>query len=177
MGTQEIWANAYGLEDKYLVSSYGVVKSIVTGKILKATSDVNYPAISYVINGKHCTKRVHRLIALTFIPNPNNYKEINHIDGNKKNNRIENLEWCDRSRNCSHMYLIGRAKPVKSWLGRINEPDRSTPINQLSLSGQLIQAWPSISEIKRQLGFNKTNICYCVKGKYRQAYGFIWKRA
>lgn len=186
---EEIWKDVPGYEGRYAVSTFGMVKSYdgfrkinhgalqpFKGRILNATSNKLYHAVMFTENGKMKNVRVHQWVAKTFIPNPNNYKEINHIDGNKRNNRIENLEWCTRQENNQHMYRVGLAKPVKSWLGRINEPDRSLPIIQYDLNGIIIKEWPSTAEVKRQLGFNKTNIGYCANGKYKQAYGFIWKR-
>lgn len=185
---EEIWKDVPGYEGKYSVSTLGRVKSYdgfrkinhgalqpFKGRILNATSNKLYHAVMFTENGKLKNVRVHQWVARTFIPNPNNYKEINHIDGNKKNNKVENLEWCTRQENNLHMYRIGLAKPVKSWQGRINTPDRSKPIIQYDLKGNKIKEWPSYKQVRRELGFNVNNIKYCVVGKYKQAYGFVWK--
>ena len=61
-------------------------------------------------------KMIHRLVAETFIDNPKNYKEVNHIDGNKSNNRIDNLEWCDRKHNVLHSYQLGLKKSIQEYI-------------------------------------------------------------
>lgn len=62
------------------------------------------------------TKVVHKLVARAFIPNPNNLREINHIDGNKQNNAVSNLEWCTRSYNVKHSYKLGLKKPIQEYI-------------------------------------------------------------
>jgi hypothetical protein len=69
-----------------------------------------YINISLYINGKNKTYRIHRLVAEYYLPNPNNYPQVNHIDGNKNNNHFSNLEWCDNSHNQKHAYQIGLQK-------------------------------------------------------------------
>jgi len=114
----EIWKNIPGYESCYLVSNFGRIKSI--GKkyktrygtdairkdrifILGHTDGCGYASVS--IGGT--TKTLHRLIALAFLPNPNNYRCINHKNGNKIDNRLENLEWCTQSENSKHSFVIG----------------------------------------------------------------------
>lgn len=185
----EIWKDIDGYEGHYMVSNLGRIKSIggfrnashgskqyFEGRIRSANTIRKYPLVTLSVNGVIKSFRVHTLVAKAFIPNPENHKEVNHINGIKTDNRVENLEWCNRSHNNKHMYKLGLAKPVKSWLGKINSPDRSKEIHQYSISGELLKIWPSTSEINRQLGYNKTNIGYCANGKYKQAYGFIWVR-
>lgn len=71
-----------------------------------------YRQVNLYKQGKPTTYKIHRLVALTFIPNPNNYPVINHIDGNKQNNRVDNLEWCTRSENDLHAFRLGLRKPI-----------------------------------------------------------------
>lgn len=107
----------------YQVSSFGRIKSLsrITRagiknnefikreeKILKQQdSTKKYSQVRIYKNKKGKTIKVHRLVAETFIPNENNLPQVNHIDGNKKNNRVDNLEWCDQEYNMKHSYDIG----------------------------------------------------------------------
>lgn len=94
--------------NNYLINKEGKVYSLYTNKFIKPTkSKSGYLYITFNDNKKI---RLHRLIALAFIPNPNNYLEINHIDGNKENNNINNLEWCSREQNRKHAIKLGLLK-------------------------------------------------------------------
>jgi hypothetical protein len=82
-------------------------------KQLKVNRDTNgYLMVWLQIDGKNTGKLIHRLVGEIFLPNPENKPQINHIDGNKTNNHISNLEWCDRSHNIKHAYQIGLKKPI-----------------------------------------------------------------
>lgn len=102
------------INDKYLITSKGdIYRLIKHGKRvfeLQAKRKHNNEYLRGVIDGKDVY--IHRLVAEAFIPNPHNYKEINHIDGNKENNNAENLEWCSRKQNCIHAYKTGLRKPI-----------------------------------------------------------------
>lgn len=107
---KEEWKPIKGYEGLYEVSNMGRVKSLHTsqGIILKQYTDYyKYMKVTLNKNGTHKTKLVHRLVAITFIRNPNNYEVVNHKDGNKKNNTVDNLEWCTRSYNTKHAYHNG----------------------------------------------------------------------
>ena len=114
-------------EDNYLIDTFGNIKSldkkvknkngyrIIKGKMLKPKLDkYGYLKIGLTKNNKQKYYFVHRLVAETFLPNPNNYKIINHIDGNKTNNYVENLEWCTQSHNVKEAYRIGIKKGVSA---------------------------------------------------------------
>jgi len=124
---EEIWKPIPDYEKFYEASTYGNIRTIERilvlperqylkkQKQLKTSSCRGYLRVK-LYNGlaKGNTLTVHRLIALTFLPNPNNYKEINHIDYNKSNNHIDNLEWCSRSYNITHSY---KGMPLSSYSG------------------------------------------------------------
>lgn len=100
------------------ISNKGELKNTKTGNILKQHSPngAGYPVIATKIggrNGKDVCFKIHRLIAEAFIPNPENKPHINHIDGNPKNNSIDNLEWCTHSENILHAHRIGLLKNKK----------------------------------------------------------------
>lgn len=105
-----------GFENLYEVDREGNVYSLIQGqgrrkRKLKPFSVGGYLKVNlYSMDGKHFKKYVHRLVAETFIPNPDNLGEVNHIDCNKSNNRVENLEWCSRNGNLQHSYMHGRKR-------------------------------------------------------------------
>jgi hypothetical protein len=118
---KEIWKDVVGYEGYYQVSNHGRAKSVlrviqrsngisqtINEKILKASpSVVGYPVVTMSKDKNYKKAYVHRLIAESFIPNPENKSEVNHIDGNKENNHVDNLEWVTPSENCQHAYNTG----------------------------------------------------------------------
>ena len=117
---KEVWKDVKGFEGYYIVSNFGRVKTVerldtnnhVVKERIKSTSLTKdgYVKIRLVANGKDVTTRVHRLVAEAFIPNPYNKKTVNHIDGDKTNNCVDNLEWADRSEQLYHAYNSGLRK-------------------------------------------------------------------
>lgn len=108
----ETWKNIKGYEGLYLVSNLGRIKSLKRQRIRKiATTRIGYCVVNLSKDGIKKLKTVHRLVALAFVPNPDNKQCINHKDGNKLNNKIENLEWCTHSENSKHMVEVLGIKP------------------------------------------------------------------
>ena len=111
---QEQWKPIEGTNSKYEVSNFGRVRTngqrpgLLT--LTKQPSGYRYAMIE-LSNGKKRNCRVHRLVAQYFIPNTDNLREVNHKDGNKDNNRADNLEWCTRSHNVKHSFDTGLKKP------------------------------------------------------------------
>ena len=122
---QEIWKDIKNYEGIYQVSNLGRVRSLTRkvktfnglrttkGQLLKPLkTNRNYFRVDLKQNQKDKYISIHRLVAEAFIPNPNNYPVINHIDGDTSNNKIDNLEWCTQSHNIKEAYRVGRAKPT-----------------------------------------------------------------
>lgn len=193
---KEIWKNISNYNDKYQISNYGRIKSvdsvymipnqykkmhkhIYRGKILKTSIDNNgYANIRLRKNGKTKCFLIHRLVAKAFIPNPNNYPVINHINGNKLDNKVENLEWCTQSHNVKEAYKLGLQKTSHNVFQKGHIPHNITKINQYDLQGNYIKTYNSILEATL-LFTNKhsSNISQCLNGKINTAYGYIWRYA
>lgn len=190
----ELWKDVVGYEGLYQVSNMGNVRSVdhesavtrngVTfitrkkGKMLAPTRRQHgYLGVMLYGKGGHAkrgfkTFSIHRLVAEAFIPNPNGYTEINHLDECKTNNRADNLEWCDRKYNVN--YGTTQKRRAKKMT---NNPKRSKRIVQRDLSGAEVKTWPSMQEVKRQLGYEPSNIYRSCHDDYTHAYGYRWEYA
>lgn len=167
----ETWKDIDGYEEKYQISNYGRLKSIKKDLVMKPMIATNgYLVACLWKDNKQRKFGIHRLVAQHFIDNPHNYKEVNHIDENKTNNMVNNLEWCDHKKNINY----GTCKERIS-ASQINHPKHSKVTYQYSKNGELIQIWPSASEVERQLGYCARVICNCRSGKGKTAYGYLWK--
>ena len=163
----EVWCTIKGYESQYQVSDQGRVRSLKFGKerILKPgiTTD-GYLIVGLCNNGKHKWYSVHRLVAKTFIPNPDNLPEVNHKDEDKENNSVHNLEWCSSKYNANFGTRTQR-----------QAEKLSKPVLQYSLDGEFVKEWPSTSDVERNLGYFHNNISSCCLGKRKSAYNYIWK--
>ena len=148
----EIWKDIKGYEGLYQVSNYGKVKNVNTNKILKQfLTDKVYCKVSLSNCGNKKHLRVHRLVADAFIPNPDNLKQVNHIDENKQNNNADNLEWCDGFYNMAYSF----GKKV------------------LCIETDII--YDSICEAGRKTNIKDKDISLVCNGKRKSAGGFHWK--
>lgn len=168
---KEIWKDIKGYEGLYQVSNLGKVKSLKKNIILKPYIEKKgYLRIDLNKNGKSKHYLIHRLVAEAFIPNPLNKLQINHIDCNKQNNCINNLEWSTNLENAIHAYN-NNLRPFK--------PLRK--INQYDLDGNFIKTWNSIieasSQFKNVSNHPQCNISGVLRGLRKTAFGYIWKYA
>ena len=177
----EIWKDIKGFEGKYQVSNFGRVKSIerldsigrtVKERFLKPSfSRGGYLCVGLCFSGKSKLYKVHRLVWEAFKgPIPDGL-QINHIDEDKTNNKLENLELVTPKENCNYGTRNERVSKSK-----INGK-KSKPVLQYDLNGNLIKEWPSLMEINRQLEYSIGNIGSCCQNRqhYKTAYGYIWK--
>lgn len=174
---EEVWKPIKGYEGIYEVSNHGRIKSLQrirnnkNGLITRKTS-IRKPQVSRggylcVVLRKYNDPKcyyVHRLVASAFIPNPNNYPFINHIDEVKTNNQVSNLEWCSRLYNNNfgtHNARVSKAREKK--------------IAQLTADGDVISEYSSIKEAASVLGIRPSSIIKCAKGVYKTAGGYAFK--
>lgn len=160
---KEIWKDIKNFEGLYQVSNLGRIKNN-KDEILKPAIKRGYNQVTLCKNGERKYIGVHRLVAESFIPNPNNLPQVNHKDENKLNNTVQNLEFCD----CSYNINYGtRNKKISKKLCKL--------IEQYDLDNNFIKLWYGAKEIKRKLKIDNSLIGKCCKGKRKTAGGFVWK--
>ena len=166
--SEEIWKPIPNYDGYYEASNIGRIRSVARigkrGKglgiypsvILKPSlGEWGYEQVSLRKEGKKRTMRVNRLVAQTFIPNPDNLPQVNHIDGVKTNNRVDNLEWCNSSQNMIHCFSNG----LSDWNTRIRIVETGEVFN-------------SISECARSIGGHISLIDACLNGRRKTHKGF-----
>lgn len=139
---KEIWKDIPEYEGLYQVSNLGRIKSLRRNKLMSLnTGSIEYYQVKLTKNKVIRSYLLHRLVAITFIPNPSNLKEINHKDSNKLNNYIDNLEWVTSKQNTKHSYDSGRKKPMRGELGPLAKINNAqvVEIRRLIKEGNLTQ--------------------------------------
>lgn len=165
---KEIWKDIKGYEGLYQVSNLGRIKNIKfkTQRILKQRqlADGHF-TIGLCKNSAIKRHLVHRLVAISFIPNPNSLPIINHKDEDPTNNCVDNLEWCTNKYNSNYgtkNKRISESLKGKNWRRKIICVETSEIFN-------------SSKEINRKYGYHHQTIRYCCKGKFNTAYGYHWQ--
>lgn len=166
------------LYENYIVRNNGDVFSIprkgTKGGLLKPFITKGYYRVSIWENGILKQKQIHRLVAETYLDNPENKPQVNHIDGNKLNNDVENLEWATAQENSQHSYDIGLStSPAKGKFGY--ESSTGKEVHQYTKQYVFIKSYGSIRQASRETGVNVGNISQCINQFLNTAGGFIWK--
>ena len=169
---QEVWKGIDGYEGYYQISNLGRVKSLDRvdsighkrkGKIMKLTPFDGYLNIILTKNAKRKRFKVHRLVAETFIPNPEMNPTINHKDEVRSNNKVKNLEWC------TDEYNVNYGNRTKKYTAK-----RTKPILRISIDGKEKKIYGSMKEVSED-GFDRRNVHSCIKGRLKKTGNYIWK--
>ena len=176
----EIWKDVVGYEGLYQVSNLGRVKSyahlvncrgggkrIQPSKMLTCCFDGKYYHVTLFKNNVRKVCLVHRLVASAFVDNPLCKQQINHIDGNKKNNVASNLEWVTQRENIKHAYRIGLNTP--------HDGGTSKPILAYDTNGNFVREYKSTNEAARLLNVSTGNIWSVLSGKRNRIKGLVFK--
>ena len=199
---EEIWKDIEGYEGLYQVSNLGDVRSLKYAggnkvKPLKQDNDGNgYKQVILYKDGKRKNCKVHRLVAMAFISNPNNYKEVNHKDENPSNNNVNNLEWCTNEYNVNYGTRTKRAseslkgkhrseetkkKISESKKGKCKGKDspNAKPILMYDKEGNFIKRFECIRDANEYLGKGRycSSISMCLTGRRKTAYGYVFRYA
>lgn len=165
---KEIWKDIFGFNGKYQISNFGNVKSKTKDNYKQQTKQDGYKVVTLFDGDYKRTISVHRLVALHFIPNPGMLSQVNHIDGNKNNNREDNLEWCTQTENANHAVRLG-----------LMCPHNGRKIIGIDKDGNEF-VFESAAEAGRKLSINPGSINSVCTGhnKYRHtAGGYKWRYA
>lgn len=160
----EKWEPIKDTSGVYSVSTFGRVRNNKTGRMMQQQESHNgYLRVNLSVGEKRRYFPVHRLVGTAFIANPKNLPQINHKDENRKNNAVENLEWCTSSYNCSYG---GRVEKLKKKIGY--------RVRKYTESGELICEYLSINDAVKDIGGEWHGIRDAC-GKNRTYHGFLWE--
>lgn len=161
-----MWKKYYlnGVETDYSVSTEGIVRKDTTNYVLSQSTQQDYKFVTLQVQGKQKRMRVHRMVAETFIENPNNKPYVNHINGDRGDNNVENLEWVTPSENTQHAVQTGL------FISR-----RTRPVIQYNLNGDQMATFESATEAARQTGGSQSKITMCCRRQRQTANDYQWR--
>lgn len=175
-GQVEEWKYIDEYEGIYQVSNWGRVKRTLvrrgtSGGILSPGKGVSGLMVSLRNLGDDKKETIHRLVAEAFLKKGPEHTEVNHIDGNRWNNHVSNLEWCTHSENVQHSY----DSLERNFTSFAENHANSKTVSQYSKEGELVDVWGSVNEAGRILKIQFTNIAKCARGERPFAGGYVWK--
>jgi len=157
----------------YLISNHGEVKHAKTGRIRKGQSDRGYIRGNFATKkGEQKAYKFHRLVALAFVENPRGVEVVNHLDGDKLNNRADNLEWCTPGENQEHAYELGLKKPYWGKETR-HKSVLNLPVTVTLLDGHQIK-FSSAKDASRNMGISSSNVSNRLKDGEKCHKGFVY---
>lgn len=176
---EEIWKDCKGYEGLYQISNQGRLWSIRRQTIMTQhiKKDGYYEVVLTAKNGKKKYERIHRLVALAFLDNPNCYPVVNHKDGNKTNNCADNLEWCSIAQNTKHAYdndLGGFKDLLKRNCEKAREVNLKT--YEIYYKGEFIASVRGLEEASKIAKCNEKTIRNCIKENRSSRSGYSFKK-
>ena len=162
--------------DYYVTDTGDVYSRKGDGRFRKLKLQKNLDGyMQYILyqNGKPRLKRINRLVAEAFIPNPENKPQVNHINGIKTDNRVENLEWASASENIKHSYNVLHRNPT--WKNKFGRAHKSSKTVLQIKEGNVIAEFYGCHEAARNLGLDESTISKCCLGKRNHVGGYQWK--
>lgn len=177
----ELWKDIKGYEGLYQVSTKGNVRSLnwrnhgfVKNLYLKKQNR-GYLQVELAKNGKTKMFMVHRLVAEAFLKNPEDYPCVNHLNEEKQDNRVENLEWCSASTNVKYSLEKHRDR-VTNRRYHTSHCRLTKPILQIK-DGTVVRRWDNSRQIFKETGMSDWSISECCRGNRKHAYGYDWQYA
>ena len=165
MEVEKIWRSVSDYEGLYEVSNYGEVRKVDGTMMQGNINSYGYRVVRLTKNGRPKDKKVHRLVALAFIPTITGKNFVNHKDGNKLNNYVGNLEWVTRGENNKHAATI------------LQVSTEARPVWQLSLDGEPQALYLNATIAANMVQGNQMMVAACCKGTAQTAYGHRWEYA
>ena len=178
----EIWKDVVGYEGLYQVSTLGRVKGL--RRLISCKNGMTLPqkerfmtpclgkkgylSVMLANHGKNKFCKIHRLVLTAFVENPSNKPHINHIDNNKLNNRLDNLEWCTPKENEDHKRKCGRVPVLSSH-------HKAIKVDQYTTDDVFVKTWNSIKEASDYYHIGKSNIGQCCLGLSKTSTGYKWE--
>lgn len=163
---EEIWKDVQGFEGLYQISNLGRVKSLRNGRLRRLQINKwGYEVVILTKDKRQKSLRINRLVAIAFIPNPENLPEVNHIDGDKRNNRVTNLEWASKSYNIKHTFRVG----IKDFHGS-NGPSARKVID--TRTGVV---YGTLKECAEANGYSRTQMGRILRGEIPNVKHFKYK--